>query len=261
MRILMLHGESCERPKLIATDVNSCTGYAQSGQRFEMKTEPLRHCIEDACASIFPDSSSSIEYTYLTAPTHLDPLNIPGVDAQHHNDGDMWGWWLDFDGSGVDLRESLTALCTVVDSSGPFDAVVGFSQGAALAAIFTSLCEQHSFSGRQTALEKQGRPISCDLGQGHLKFAIYVSGYCISKSLYGGFYHPRIQTPVLLIAGALDPVIPLDRTREMLEMCDNAALIEHHGTHYVPRFGSALLQLKAYLSNTLRQRHPLSAHQ
>jgi pimeloyl-ACP methyl ester carboxylesterase len=238
---------------------DSCTGYAQSGQKFEMKTEPLRHCIEDACAPIFPDSSGPIEYTYLTAPRRLDPSDIPGEEAPHCDDWDMWGWWRDLDGSGVDLREPLAALSTVVKSSGPFDAVVGFSQGAALAAIFTSLCEQQGFSERRNALEEQGRPISCDLGQGHLKFAIFISGYCISKSLYGGFYHPRIQTPVLLIAGLLDPVIPPDRTREMLETCDNAFLIEHHGTHYVPRFGPALHQLKDYLSNTFTQRHHPSA--
>lgn len=216
-----------------------------------MKTEPLRHCIEEACAPILPESSGSIEYTYLTAPRRLNPSDFPGVDASHSDDSDMWGWWLDLDGSGVDLRESLAALSTVVKSSGPFDAVVGFSQGAALAAIFTSLCEQQGYLERRNALDKQGLPIACDIGQGHLRFAIFVSGYCISKSLYGGFYYPRIQTPVLLIAGALDPIIPLKQTRELLETCDNAFLVEHHGTHYVPRFGLALHQLKDHLRNTI----------
>jgi hypothetical protein len=248
MRILMLHGTSFEQTKLMAKYPNFFTGYTQSGQKFEMKTGPLQQCIKDACSRIFPDSSGSIEYTFLTAPRRLDPADFVGVDTPRSDDCDMWGWWLDLDGSGVDLRESLAALSTIVKTSGPFDAVVGFSQGAALAAIFASLCEQQGFWERQNALEKQGQPISCDIGQGKLKFAIIVSGYCISKSLYGGFYHPRIQIPVVLIAGALDSVIPLYRTREMLETCENAFFIEHHGTHYVPQFGPALRQLKGDLS-------------
>lgn len=177
----------------------------------------------------------------------LDPSDMVGVDTEPSEDCDTWGWWLDMDGSRIDLEPSVATLSAAVRSSGPFDAVVGFSQGAALAAVFASLCEYQARPKRRKALQEQGRPTSWNVAQGRLKFAICISGFPLTKEFYAGYYEPRIQTPVLLVAGSLDPVIPLENTCQMLAACENAFLLEHPGTHYVPRFRPVLDKIKEYV--------------
>ncbi|KAL5402563.1 hypothetical protein PMIN03_010561 [Paraphaeosphaeria minitans] len=226
-------------------------GYAESEQKFEIKTRPLRRCIEEACASAWPNSVNHIEYTFPTAPIRLDPSDFVGVDAEPSEDCDTWGWWLDLDGRQADLGPSLTTLSAAVEASGPFDAVVGFSQGAALAALFASLCESQTLPERRKALQEQGRPISWEVAQGGLKFAICISGFSLTEEFYAGYYEPRIQTPVVLVAGALDPVIPLASTCRMFAVCDDAFLVEHHGTHYVPRFRAVLDKIRVHIRNVL----------
>ncbi|KAL5372063.1 hypothetical protein PMIN06_012813 [Paraphaeosphaeria minitans] len=238
MRILMLHG------------------YAQSEKKFEIKTRPLRRCIEEACASICPDSVNHVEYTYPTAHIRLDPSDFVGVDAEPSEDCDTWGWWLDLDGCRVDLEPSLTTLSAVVESSGPFDAVVGFSQGAALAALFASVCESQARPERRKALQKLGRPTSWAVAQGRLKFAICISGFSLAKEFYAGYYEPHIQTPVLLVAGPLDPVIPLESTCQMLAVCEDDFFLEHHGSHYVPRFWPVLDKIKDHIQTVLTEKGP-----
>ncbi|KAL5390090.1 hypothetical protein PMIN06_008635 [Paraphaeosphaeria minitans] len=238
MRILMLHG------------------YAQSEKKFEIKTQPLRRYIEEAYASVCPGPIDQVEYTYLTAPMKLDPSDFVGVDAEPSDSCETWGWWLDLDGCRVDLEPSLRTLSAAVESSGPFDAVVGFSQGAALAALFASLCECQARPERRKALQEQGRPTSWTVAQGRLKFAICISGFSLTKEFYAGYYEPRIQTPVVLVAGVLDPVIPLGSTCQMAAVCEDAMLLEHYGTHYVPRFRPVLDKIKDYITAVLTGKEP-----
>ncbi|KAF2249712.1 hypothetical protein BU26DRAFT_424880 [Trematosphaeria pertusa] len=156
----------------------------------------LRSCLVDAYASACLGPSSDIEFLYPNTPIRLDPSDFPGINAEPLEDCKASARWLDFDGGHAKLKIPLAALSSVVQSSGPVDAIVGFSQGAALEAVFAALGESNAHPERRKAHQEQERPIPWEAAQGPLEFAVCFSGFLVARNLYGGFYEPRIKTPI-----------------------------------------------------------------
>lgn len=167
------------------------------------------------------------------------------------------------------LPASLSFIADVIKSSGPFDGIIGFSQGAAFAAMITSLLEG---SERKRAFEASeggmGYP-ACFLrttttptpttttndnndgveeggerekGEGGfiqppLKFAVCYSGFAAPGALYRAFYSPPIRrTPILHVLGQLDVVVDEARGRELVKACEGGEgrVVVHPGGHFVP---------------------------
>lgn len=157
------------------------------------------------------------------------------------------------------LSASLSFIADVIKTSGPFDGIIGFSQGAAFAAMIASLLEG---SARKRAFETTAGGMSypdCFLtttttttttttaddddidvvegeGEGEggeererestmiqppLKFAVCYSGFKAPGKTYGAFYSPRIRrTPILHVLGQLDVVVEEARARELVGACE-----------------------------------------
>lgn len=160
------------------------------------------------------------------------------------------------------LEASLSLIADVIKTAGPFDGVIGFSQGAALAAMLASLLEgparKRAFD--TTAGGGMGYP-ACfltktttaargDDGEGEgergggggcmiqppLKFAVCYSGFRAPPGRrYGAFYEPRIQTPILHVLGQVDVVVEEARARELVGVCEGGGrVVVHPGGHFVP---------------------------
>ncbi|PSN60712.1 dihydrofolate reductase [Corynespora cassiicola Philippines] len=238
-------------------------GFTQSGPLFHAKTRALEKNLQKA----FP---AGISLHYPTAPIRLSPADIPFAVASTTNgeangngaqdsEPDAWAWWrrkgdaepYTYEG----IEQGLATLADVLQKEGPFDGVIGFSQGGAMAAMLASLLEP----GRRAAFEAfypsggMRFPESFEADTGYvegtihppLKFAVSYSGFAArGTEIYHGFYEPKIKTPMLHFLGTLDAVVEEKRSLALVDRCEEneGRVVYHPGGHFLPS------SQKAYVS-------------
>lgn len=224
MKILMLHG------------------YTQSGPLFRAKTKVLEKFLK----KLYPELTLS----YPTGPLRLRPEDVPGYESSGKTPGDLeaYGWWRRSNTAdppeyaGIDV--CFNEIAKLIATEGPFDGVMGFSQGAALATMVASLLEQPS---RQEAFKRaqESSPLAIsypasfeNLQQPPLKFLVSYCGFRAPGERYNGFYEdPTIQTPSCHVNGSLDTLVEESRWRTLMEACGGEGmtrLVIHPGGHFVP---------------------------
>ena len=149
------------------------------------------------------------------------------VQEQEEDKEDSRGWWFSdvqarsFDAGQVcetslGLEESLEAVKKAVRELGPFDGILGFSQGAALVAMVCALQEQVSLDFK-------------------FRFAILVAGFQSVCARHARFYTGTALTiPTLHVFGQKDGVIADGLSRELLSRFENPQVLTHPGGHFVP---------------------------
>ncbi|MCJ1401282.1 hypothetical protein MMC11_004494 [Xylographa trunciseda] len=219
--------------------------FTQSGPRFHDKTRAL----EKALIKAFP--SSTLHYP--TGPLPLRPADIPGFVPSSQEDGDeketdSFAWWRRQNGDSplyTGMDRGLEKIAESIRREGPFDGVIGFSQGGAAAAIVASLLEPGRREAFETAYNKDHQkfkyPPSFVKDDGKaiqlpLKFAIVYSGFAAPMELYSAFYEPKITTPVLHFLGSLDTLVDEKRGRVLIDSCKNGSqnVVTHPGGHFLP---------------------------
>jgi hypothetical protein len=114
-------------------------GHGQSGHIFYHKT---RFFLADLAKSLrlASDSSEAVEFVFLNGP-HKANLKLD-------SDARVWGFG-DFEQGFISgLDETQRLVLELVRTEGPFTAVIGFSTGAAIAAIIASHLEKSQYNGR-----------------------------------------------------------------------------------------------------------------
>lgn len=192
-------------------------GYRQNGQTFRERTGSLRKILK-----------KHAELVYITAPNKVEPL-------EEDKSADQRGWWFSTkddtfsatEKSDVNpgYEESLDVIAEAVKEQGPFDGLLAFSQGAAMAAIICALQEQGD----------ERFPFS---------FVIIIAGFCSRSSGHLPLYQQPITIPSLHVFGDTDRVIPKDMSEELLACFKDAHTIQHPGGHFVPASGP---QKKLYI--------------
>jgi pimeloyl-ACP methyl ester carboxylesterase len=246
LRILMLHG------------------YTQSGPLFHAKTKAL----EKSLAKAFPAAPAQghlathpggVSLHYPTAPIKLEYTDIPGFDGANvqQEGSEAYGWWRrkgdaePFTYEGIE--RGLATVAETISSEGPFDGVIGFSQGGAAAGMVAALLEEGRRAAFEAAQSKGGirfpDSFTRDSGyieegvQGPLKFAVSYSGFAASTNpLYQAFYEPLIQTPMMHFLGSLDTVVSEERSLRLVEACEDGKgkdggvqrVVYHPGGHFLP---------------------------
>lgn len=182
-------------------------GFAQTASVFAAKSSGIRKMLK----------KEHVETYYLDGPIVLTNDDLP-FDASSLGAGadtEFRGWWkIDDD---FDITPAVDAVKSAIKEHGPFDAVMGFSQGAALAQYLT---ENMSELGNT-------KPI---------KFGIYFSGFLGSNMQVNAKYLAhKISVPTLHILGESDSLVSNDRSLLIAEeYCENATVFKHPGGHYVP---------------------------
>lgn len=225
LRILMLHG------------------YTQSGPLFNAKTKALEKSLNKA----FP----GVVLSYPTGPMKLRAKDVPGFDTSQvedeGNEVEAYGWWRRSNTAEppeyVGLEEGLGVVAELLRTQGPFDGVMGFSQGAAMATMVTSLLEGESrkkvFEAAQ-AKNKLAFPFPssfANLDHPPMKFCVLYAGFIAPGSRYTAFYEPTINTPICHFIGSLDTVVEEERTNLLIDAAGGAektTVIVHPGGHFVP---------------------------
>ncbi|XP_061558295.1 LOW QUALITY PROTEIN: esterase OVCA2 [Phycodurus eques] len=191
-------------------------GYRQNGASFREKTGALRKLLK-----------KNVDFVYVDAPHLLEQAQESAGAREGGEDPDRRGWWFSDPGartfsahlrcdesSGLD--ESVAAVRQAVRRHGPFDGVLGFSQGAALAAVLCAL------------QESQREP---DFA---FRFAILVAGFRSACAQHLSFYSAPLGTASLHVFGLEDGVIPADMSRDLLPLFRDPHVLTHPGGHFVP---------------------------
>ncbi|KAK9084399.1 hypothetical protein Scep_030870 [Stephania cephalantha] len=171
---------------------------------------PSEGCRRKYAWLVAQKSSSTMDRDWQIVDEPFDPLQY-----QQQTDG--------FD-------ESLTYLKAVFSVQGPFDGVLGFSQGAAMTAL---LCRQHEIPD----------------GEISFKFAILCSGFAINS---GGLKLGLLQCPSLHIFGngqGKDRQIGHNVSLELSSHFEPSGrmIIEHESGHIIPTQPEHIDRIKAFL--------------
>ncbi|KRT81624.1 hypothetical protein AMK59_5538 [Oryctes borbonicus] len=192
-------------------------GYRQNAEVFKQKTGSFRKMVHKWA-----------EFTYITAPhkvLFVNNLETDEIDVQQSPDTEQYGWFFNRDdhtfrgirkgGPAIGFEESISIVEEAFKLHGPFDGILGFSQGG----CFTGLL--------------------CDLQQRNLlnfnfNFAIIASGFKSGSLPHLKYYEDLINLPSLHIYGENDDIIPTEMSVALRDCFESPMIITHPGGHYFP---------------------------
>lgn len=162
-----------------------------------------------------------IDFTFVTAPHEIpEEVNLTRPEEERE-----MGWWfskpnksynaMDRTALSTGYQESLQVVKEKFASEGPFDGVIGFSQGASLVSLLCIL-RSNPTEGIQ------------------FKFAILMAGFKSLVSPHAVLYDTRIDCPSFHTIGATDGVIPTQASEDLLATFIDGVAYRHDGGHYVP---------------------------
>lgn len=224
-------------------------GFLQSGSIFAEKSSGLRKTLS---------KKFGYELTYIDPPVRipsLDKLLFP-LAATEEEAKEKWTeieknncnrcWWLP-DGSDpyVGFNESLSTVIEHIKVNGPYDGIVGFLQGAAMAAVVANSIEkllpEHGpfrvavmFSSFAFVQPVNSADDMADLNNNISDLTSYTK----KVKIYEGFkqyFSPSVSpTKFISILGTQDFVVPQIRTKYLNSLYLEIQVMEHDGGHYVP---------------------------
>lgn len=230
-------------------------GFTQSGPLFYAKTRAL----EKNLKKTFPAPTYNLDLVYPTGPIRARPVDMSDSftkkDADGAEDSESFAWWLrrgdaePFRYEGIEL--GMERIAEVIRAQGPFDGVIGFSQGGAAAGMVASLLEPGRREAFEDAQKRGGMPYPSsfqedagffeDSVQSPMKFAVSYSGFgATTNQLYSAFYEPKIKTPMLHFLGSVDTVVEEARSLRLVDSCedgrgrDGRRVVYHPGGHFLP---------------------------
>ncbi|KAG9077350.1 hypothetical protein FS749_010772 [Ceratobasidium sp. UAMH 11750] len=214
-------------------------GYAQSAEIFKKKMSAIRK----SCGK-------NIEFVFLDAPILLQPADMPQSASAQALDTiqappdepelQPRAWWR----ANREKTEYYGVSATVAYlrnylKDQRFNGVLGFSQGAGMAAALAAMLERPESYPTIMVDGKAPHP--------PLEFCILVSGFKPVDKEIGPLFNMPLKTPSLHILGRNDVIVSLERGRTLVDACENPRLEEHEGGHFVPSKASWRTFFKDYL--------------
>eukprot|EP00128_Syssomonas_multiformis_P002207 Colp12_sorted_trinity150504_noHs@28002 len=148
----------------------------------------------------------------ISSSIHAPPEIYPERSAEAGDAGCCW--WIPFSNyENSRLEESFAHVEATLREKGPFDGVLGFSQGAALASM---LAARHHLSGDTL-----------------FRFIVVVAGFIPDMSPHFNS-DIKIKTPSLHVYGTGDQVIVPSRSQTLAQFFENPVEVQHEGGHFVP---------------------------
>lgn len=162
----------------------------------------------------------NVTFTFLDAP-HEASGPIP-EDVKAFGDQETYREWWNADQDPATKAwhyhgsdQSLAYLESVWDEQGPFDAILGFSQGAAMTALFSGM------------LKSKGKVLP--------KCIICISGIKVRDSRFEGWYAGIGRLPSFHLYGSHDPVKIY--TNGLIRCFEDPVVVQHERGHVVPKLG------------------------
>eukprot|EP01083_Nonionella_stella_P017113 47830_1 len=242
-------------------------GYKQHDIQFKNKTNALRKSLKDL-----------VDFHYVTAP-HKIPFEVHVKESAiqdkksdhsdaHESKQDIKhldylprarAWWRSSDdGSKYNgIEESLQFVSHTIKNDGPFDGILGFSQGGVLSIVLCLIQKYPNYF-------KQTFNLSSDVVKhiSDFKFVWIISGFlprCDElKPLLNDICDPQKQAttvindiPLLLVMGTTDKYVSKQKVLNVTNCFDkhNVCVVEHNGGHYVPSHKDVKQRYVQFLSS------------
>jgi len=176
----------------------------------------------------------------------------------------MYAWFQRFDHTvpPEGFLQSLETIAQVLKLHGPFDGVIGFSQGSIMAGMVASLLEgpsrKRAFDAACAKYPYAMPYPQSFLGLDHppLKFGVTYGGLIGEGRCYKAFYeNPPIQTAFCHFVGEWDPIIDRQSTQTLIRTISGAGpsfVVVHPGAHHVPTTTRYLEILLAFIDHIAR---------
>ncbi|XP_077517548.1 esterase OVCA2-like isoform X2 [Amblyomma americanum] len=202
------------RPAAVSHGMILCLhGYRQDAAGFKSKLGGFRKATKSLLDLVFIDAPHLIEN---------DALCVGD------NEGGR-GWWFsseksfsarEYTDTCRGFEESVKAIEQACKLEGPFDGILGFSQGAAMAAMILLM----------QCLKK----VECSF-----KFGVLVAGFRSRSSAHDHLFAKEglIDVPTLHIVGETDNIIPKAQAIEILPFFVSPSVLYHPGGHFLPTSG------------------------
>lgn len=184
-------------------------GYRQNENVFRERSGAFRKMLK-----------KHVNFVFVSAP-HEIPNLARTAEAKER------GWWfsrgdrsynaLDVSDVCIGFEESIQLVKETCERLGPFDGLLGFSQGAAFTSLLCALAQSCSDSFNLP-----------------LKFALLIAGFKSLLSTHSYLYHTPIDIPTFHVIGVNDRVIPVAASEDLLSFCKGAVAYRHSGGHYMP---------------------------
>ncbi|KAI9266647.1 serine hydrolase FSH [Phascolomyces articulosus] len=222
-------------------------GMAQNAILFEKKT-----------AGFFQDIKEQVELVYIRGPLKvLDPELVSLVERATQvgesvsEEARPWAWWfianrkpMDSEGYFYGFKESVEYIQQVLLEQGPFDGIMGFSQGACFTGYLAHM------------LEKRNGLIPPEFPHPPLKFAIIAGGFILTSqpATQSTYFLPnqKLETPSMHVIGEVDTIIPPERSDLLTSRFKNPTVFYHPGAHFVPKTQAARKILSEFLSSVIQ---------
>ncbi|KAJ2520663.1 Ovarian cancer-associated protein 2 [Coemansia sp. RSA 2049] len=237
-------------------------GYTQNAKKFRDRTGPFRR-----------NMKRRMELVYMTAPLEATEefersggSNKGGggdssTAGNDEEEGPSAAWWNPRATAAEtwgDIRRSAEAVMRTMREQGPFDGIVGFSQGAGMAAVVLALMRRAAEDDSDAADVDGGDGGDGALVRGAralppLRFAFLFAGFYPDVPQFDALLTApagdsdrgqsssdgrrlRIAVPSLHVVGTRDAVVAPERGRELAARAfdDTAVVAEHDGGHFVP---------------------------
>lgn len=211
-----------------------------------------------------------MQFTFPTAPHRLIPAETPSSSdstwaALNHRDAAVtaaidqaYGWWRRagesppiYDG----MAPTFDTLATTILTDGPFDGVIGFSQGGALAGMLAAALDGRAFPpGLAPSSPFSSNPPL----QPPLRFCIVYSGFRGMDARCDPLFEPRIATLGLHFLGQLDGVVEESRSQALINSWDQDRLrvVVHPGGHFLPSQRPWLDAAVGFVQDVLDEKGP-----
>ncbi|CCG81333.1 Dihydrofolate reductase [Taphrina deformans PYCC 5710] len=218
-------------------------GYTQSGNTLRHKTGALSKALSKYAEISYPTGIHKLE---MPDPTNEEERERLAKLGNEEGEGSFAWWRADHDRKEfVGLQETVDSMKRILETEGPFDGVMGFSQGGGFAAILTSL------------LERPNKML--DTTHPPFKFAVIFSGFRSYFPQHEFLYQPKIQTPMLHVIGKVDPIVTPERSQDLVDASGHAETLVHPGSHFVPSAAPYKARIVDFVLSHTRPRRSCTA--
>lgn len=227
-------------------------GYLQSGKVFAEKSSGLRKILT---------KKLNYELEYMDPPTVIQTKEeLPFVlSADETEANEKWQqivdnnlnrcWWVHTeDGQYKGFKEAIEHVVSHIKENGPYDGIIGFSQGAAMSAVITNIIESRVntqehfrvavlFSSFAFTLPVNKDETMLEINAEVTDLAEYSSKVHIVPGFESYFTPPQdFSTTVVSVFGSEDAVVPSVRSEYLNKQypAGTVQTFKHDGGHYLP---------------------------
>ncbi|KAL0454628.1 UNVERIFIED_CONTAM: Rhodanese-like domain-containing protein 6 [Sesamum latifolium] len=261
-RMLVLICDSCRKKycnQYLVVIVSTLIKEVKNASSFKGRTASLAKKLKNIAELVFVDAPHELPFIYHPPPTDQSHSCSSALSQQcppfnHCNRKFAWLVAADYDGTHdaewkiakvpfdslqyqqqtEGFEKSIEYLKTVFSEAGPFDGILGFSQGAAMAALVGAHREK----------------LKCEMD---FRFVVLCSGFAVNMTEYA---EGSINCPSLHIFGCKegkDRQIECEASRKLASLFQNGSsvIIEHDLGHIIPTRSPYIDEIKDFLRRFL----------